>query len=339
MTDWRLPENRREAFMRQYLVHLRYQCHPGCVYFLLPALASAYDLAADDQKAWLVWLNGNTQNPVTTELLVRASDGNPDNWEDAVSFWNDHFKDLQWDTDRRHQKSRFGEATEKWIRGWEAGPGWLGHSSWDSLWKYSLSQPYMGRLSAWSMAEYARIMWGTAIPTPDTLLLKDRDGSRSHRDGITILRGAPIAAAYWDWGTWDLLSPYSITELEDFGRSLQEEAASRIVKLDQPSRLLDTNMFTLESALCTWKSWHKPNRRYPGVYADMHWNRILWAQERWGDEFTVQKDARARALPDCLRKELGPDANWAQLRQEDQNQYLETGVPARLGNFYKDMVA
>lgn len=32
--------------------------------------------------------------------------------------------------------------------------------------------------------------------------------------------------------------------------------------------------FTLESALCTYKSWHRPNRRYVNVYSDMLHGRI-----------------------------------------------------------------
>src|SRR3546814_16017333 len=53
----------------------------------------------------------NTQNPVTSMLLLEASGGSIAGWEKAVAFWNEHFRALEWDTDRRHQKSKFGEAT------------------------------------------------------------------------------------------------------------------------------------------------------------------------------------------------------------------------------------
>lgn len=331
MTDWRLPENRREAFLRMYTIHLQYQIHPGCVYFLLPALAQEYTNGSVEELNWIIWLNGNTQNPVTTELLLRASDGSPAKWEKAVQLFNEHFKDLQWDTDRRYQKGRFEVATRQWIENGGPSDSWENYKTWDEAWKHSLSQPYMGRLSAWSMAEYARILYGASVPTPETLLLNDHAGSRSHRDGITLLAGAPLAAAYWGWKEWELLSPFSIEGLEQMGQGLLLETRDRVSAHGD-----DVNRYTLESALCTWKSWHKPNRRYTGVYADMHWDRILWAEQRWG-YLRVQRVARLKALPEPLLKEHGPRADVMGLDPKTQNQYLETGIPAVLGDFYKDM--
>ena len=94
MTDWRLPENRREIFQRFYTCHLRWKAHPGLVYSWLPTLAEAYDLD-DAGRAWLVWLNGNTQNPCTSLLLLDASAGKPAYWKAAVNLWNDNFKLLE----------------------------------------------------------------------------------------------------------------------------------------------------------------------------------------------------------------------------------------------------
>ena len=95
----------------------------------------------------------------------------------------------------------------------------------------------------------------------------------------------------------------------------------------------DVLRLTLESALCTYKSWHKPNRRYPNVYADMHHDRIRWAESRrWGKEaLRVQWDARARALPERLRLEDNPDDPG--FSPEKQNQYLATGVPPMMEEF------
>src|SRR3546814_19193808 len=95
-------------------------------------------------------------------LLLEASGGSIAGWEKAVAFWNEHFRALEWDTDRRHQKSKFGEATSGFasLVGTAPADAWLGaaEGSWDDLWAWVTALPYMGRLSSWSMAEFARIL-------------------------------------------------------------------------------------------------------------------------------------------------------------------------------------
>ena len=138
--DWRLPENRREAFQRFYSLHLKYQSHPGCVYALLPWIANDLELD-DDQRAWLVWLNGNTQNAVTSLLLLEQAPTAAD-WPKAVDFWNENFMKLEWDTDRRHHKSKFGVATQQWFDRYGKNPAqdWIdvGTLGWTETWAYAL---------------------------------------------------------------------------------------------------------------------------------------------------------------------------------------------------------
>lgn len=325
--DWRLPGNRREAFQRQYSLHLKYNTHPGCVYFALPAIADAYDLDYD-QRAWLTWLNGNTQNPAMSLLLLEAAP-RPESWDKAVDFWNENFKLMEWDTDRRHQKSKFGEATEKWWAGVEESPAadWLaaGEGGWETLWRYARSQPYMGRLSAWSMSEYARLLLGTdLIPDADDLMLRDKKGSASHRNGLAVVSGRD--ATYWAWEDY---TDDVVDELETLSWDLLAEARSR-----NPGNPY-VGLLTMESALCTYKSWHKPGRRYPNVYADMMYYRLHKAESRFGDRFQVLWEARSTALPDYLRLEASPHDPG--LVAEKQNLYLETGVPPMLHREWPDM--
>jgi len=327
MRDWRLPEHRCEAFLRFYSFHLKYRTHPGCVYFLLPELVS-YIGDGPGARAWTVWLNGNTQNPVTTQLLLEASNGDPEQWEAAVRFWNDHFTDLEWDTDRRHQKGKFGEATQKWAQRlvlgdpadeWEFN-GLLG---WENTWRYANLQPYMGRLSAWSMTEYAKILI-PGVPDAATLMLRDWSGSNSHRNGLALIAGND--SVYW--GPRDTPEDL-VPQLEALGESLRQEARDR-----NPGNP-DVGYLTLESALCTYKSWHKPNRRYPNVYADMHYNRVKRAEGKFGTRFGVQWDARARHLPDYLLLEKSPGDPGLTARK--QNHYLETGEPIMMHREWPDM--
>lgn len=325
--DWRLPENRLEAFLRQYGMHLKYKTHPGLVYSFLPAIAQHYGL--DERgRAWLTWLNGNTQNPAMSLLLGEASSWDPIRWQGAVDFWNDNFKAMDWDTDRRHQKSKFGVATAQWIAQFPNPVQAWGNAhalGWTAVWDHAFSQPYMGRLSAWSMLEYARIL-GLHDRDAISLLLRDRDGSRSHRNGLALLAGAPFEAAHW---TWDEITAWTtVSGLEDLGEALLAKAKQRFP--NSP----DVGYLTLESALCTWKSWHKPNRRYPNVYADMAYNRLMKAEARFGTRFQVLWDARAATLPDYLRLECSPHDPG--LVPAKQNLYRETGVPAMLHVLYPE---
>lgn len=320
--DWRLPENRELAFLEFYRFHLRYAAHPGCVYSLLPALDAAYDMD-DDQRAWLVWLNGNTQNVVTSLMLLEAAP-RPADWQKAVDFWNDNFTKLEWDTDRRHQKSKFGEATELWFYeyGGEPAQGWLdaGAAGWAQTWAFANGQPYMGRLSAWSMTEYARILLGNGVPDAGTWMLEDKSGSKSHRNGIATVRG--YDAVYWDADTPDMLG--IVPDLERYADEL-------LAQVDHP----DAGRLTMESALCTWKSWHKPNRRYPGVYLDMMYERIRKAEARFGRRFDLLWQTRKQDLPEYLRLEDSP--NDPGLASVKQNWYLETGEIPVLGR-HSDLI-
>lgn len=313
--DWRLPQYARESFQMLYSHHLRYQSHPGCVYAMLPGIAEALDMD-EDQRAWLVWLNGNTQNAVTSLLLLEAAPS-PQDWQKAVEFWNANFTRLEWDIDRRHQKSKFGVATEGWYTHFGESPArdWLraGAQGWDDTWRYATSQPYMGRLSSWSMTEYARILLGDGVPDAGTWMLEDKSGSKSHRNGLGVVAG--YDATYWDADTPDMLG--IVGDLAAFGDELLAEAYER-----NPGHL-DVGRLTMESALCTFKSWRKPNRRYPNVYSDMFYYRIKKAEARFGRKFDILWDIRERHLPARLRLEDTPtDPGLAPVKQ---NWFRETG--------------
>lgn len=323
--DWRLKENRREAFQRFYSFHLKYKTHPGLVYMFLPAIAEEREMD-QDERAWLVWLNGNTQNPATSMLLLDAAP-HPRDWKKAVEFWNENFKKLEWDTDRRHQKSKFGEATERWVKqmGGDPAAEWLdASSSWAKTWAFAKSQPYMGRLSAWSMTEYAKILL-PGIPDAADFLMYDKSGSQSHRNGAALVMGHD--SVYWDKDVPFMLD--IVPEIDAFAEDLLAQAKLR--NPDEP----DVTRLTMESALCTYKSWHKPNRRYPNVYSDMAFNRIKKAEANFGSRFNLLWDTRAEHLPETLLMEAQPaDVGLKPLKQ---NWYLETGEIHYLHLMFPDM--
>ena len=313
--DFRLPEYRREVFLRFYEFHLKYRSHPGGVYYLMPFLSDkeGWNL---EERLWFAYINGNTQNPVTSYLIFTRfpSLGNLD--IDKLSNWFNKptvYRSLQWDTDRRHHKTVFmdsvrnykeltaGRTQEEFFRGLYTGsPGANFASIWSVVSKKFFS---FGRLSTFSYLEYLRIM-GLDLDC-NHLFLEDMEGSKSHRNGLCKVIGRDDL----DWhssnpGFNGKYAPGVLTELAGVGESLLDESLRRAIGKDWE---YDVSYFTLESALCTYKSWHRKNRRYPNVYNDMLHDRIVNAESRWlRPKLDVFWEARQDVLPANLRLEDNP---------------------------------
>lgn len=108
--DFRKPEYRRETFLRFYSFHCQYASHPGCVYFIFPFLSKKYGWDAE-QRLWFAFINGNTQNPLTSKIIF---DEFPDlgtlNLSRLSSWFNAKWDVLAFDTDRRYHKKEFIKA-------------------------------------------------------------------------------------------------------------------------------------------------------------------------------------------------------------------------------------
>lgn len=337
-TDWRLPEHRQTAFLRFYEWSVRYRSFPGGVHYALPGIADELELGVEG-RYWLAWLNANTQNPVTSLLLLRQAP-RPSDWEKAVAFWRENYRLLDWDTDRRYHKARFEDALRGYAAAVDCACTLPQHQyfraaggTWTGWWERAHSLPTMGRLSTWSYLEYLRILLGpSVVPDADSLMLEDIPGSRSHRNGLALLLGQERALVVDKQlghpGVTDAV--YNRDVLEYLG-----EEADRLYGRAQQCTRGGADRLSLESALCTYKSWHKPNRRYPGVYNDMLYNRLVTAENRWGHRFGILWDARRKALPERLRLEDRPfDPGLSSVKQ---NWYRTTGQVLALEPDWPDM--
>jgi hypothetical protein len=322
--DLREPRWRRETFLRFYEWSVRYRSFPGGVHYVLPYVAEVLELDTEG-RYWLAWLNANTQNPVTSLLLLQAAP-RPRDWRKAIAFWNSSYTALDWDTDRRYHKGKFRDAMEGYASATDCSCSLPQHryfreggGDWTGWWDRAFALPTMGRLSTWSYLEYLRILLGpSVVPDADTLLLEDIQGSRSHRNGLALVLGRDDLIVDKQLGTAPSDAVYTPTVLEELSWGafmLMGEILQRVGGR--------ADCLSLESALCTYKSWHKPNRRYPGVYNDMLYNRLVAAENRWGRRFGVIWDARQAALPDRLLLERQPhDPGLSPVKQ---NWYLQTG--------------
>lgn len=336
MIDYRLPGTRRELFQTFYSFHLKYRSHPGGVYYVLPYLADKLGWD-EEQRAWAAWINGNTQNPVTTLMLMEAGD-RPGRADSMLNWFSDHITELAWDTDRRYHRKAFLPATLGYLEATGGGSQvayWrkAARSGWNGIWTAARALPTMGRLSAWSYAEYVKLLGVGNVTDADTLMLDDISGSRSHRNGLALVSGREDLM-WWRFNPTATQAVYTadvLRWLEDTGGSLVSEARRR-----NPGHP-DVGYLTLESALCTFKSWHVPNRRYAGVYNDMLHDRLRLAESRHGRRFDAIWDARRESLPAWLRMEDSPDDPGCV--PVKQNHFLDTGQPVVLGHEHPELMS
>ena len=106
MIDYRFSENRVEYFNLLYKLNLQHKVMPGLVYLYMPELAARHNWDAE-QKLWFAFLNGLTQNPITSlNLFTRLPIVPPT--AAKLTFFTDWFNEnwdvLQFDTDRKYQK-------------------------------------------------------------------------------------------------------------------------------------------------------------------------------------------------------------------------------------------
>ena len=322
--DFRLREYRQEVWHQFYEFHLRYRAHPGCVYYLIPWLRNHFGWSLE-QTLWFAFLNGNTQNPIVS-LMFHERFPSPQYGEQAIEFWNEHYKRFEWDTDRRYHKKNFAKAVRDYCEKIRLGGGqteyWHDAATrgFAGVWKKASGLYSFGRLSAFSYSEYLRI---AGVPFDcDDLMLGDISGSSSHRTGLCVVAGMDDWVGFWNKGKFDNKWPREVIDwLTGYAEELLAESKRRAAGKDWEK---DVSYFTLESALCTYKSWHKPNRRYPNVYNDMMFNRIRRAERQWPERnFDLWWQAREECLPEHLRLECCPADPG--LAREKQNHYLQTG--------------
>mgnify|MGYP003676705992 FL=1 len=336
--DFRIPEYRREVFLRLYEFHIKYKSHAGGVYFAFPYINKKYNLN-QEQKLWLGFINGCTQNIVSSWLIFQQFPELKNIDIDKLNDWwnKEHTKykvGSGWDLDRRYfkigktgfpncvksyyeQVKKYGSQEDMYANIFNTDDEYKNYENgWEHVKNNYLS---FGRLSTFSYLEFLRIQ-GMNLNC-NNLYLDDISGSRSHRNGICIVLGRDDL----DWNKEKEVkySKETISWLDDECRLLLAEAKKRI-KSD------DVNLFTLETTLCNYKSWHRPNRRYPNVYMDMMYQRIKYAEKVNNIKLDIFWDMRKETLPVELRiednrKDLG-------LNPIKQNHYLNTGEVIMMNN-------
>lgn len=331
MKDYRRPENRMEYFKKLYDMNLSYGVMPGLVYLYMPSLAAKYKWDAE-QKLWFAFLNGMTQNPITSLILFGQLPVCPPAGAQLLKFdswFNENWDFLQFDTDRVKNKRNTVDSIKSYAALVEQAGGQEAlHAgkTYSECWEVASQIFSFGRLSTFSYLEYVYLN-GFGIDCDD-LMFNDKSGSKSHRNGMLLLMGM-------DHLVWDKRADNGFDgNYENFDKMCswltdKAEVVLGSYKANHTYNIHAGN-FTLESNLCTFKN-HFYGRRYPGVYADMAWERILWADEHGHREHTaVFKDIRNEYLPEWLLCELTKDGKTIKERAVI---FPETGVPYRAEHF------
>lgn len=331
MIDYRPPAARTDYFDALYEINLTHRIMPGLVYLYLPELRARLQWT-DEQALWFAFLNGNTQNPITS-LTIFQQIGPPPHTdaqiETFVEWFNGAWDTLQFDTDRRYQKKELPDSIRAYSRLTRSAGSQLTlfrNRPFRDVWDMARGQMHsFGRLGAWSYLEYVHLLgYG---PQVDAMMYDDKDGSKSHRNGMLFLLG-------YDHLVWDKRTGSGFDgEYGDFPslcRGLEQATDAYLTRFATDYPHTRPGRFTFESQLCQFKNGFF-RRRYPGVYADMAWDRIVWAEERGnGATCSIFKDIRADCLPPWLRLETEDNPIP---RAQAAAAFADTGIPHRAEHF------
>lgn len=332
--DFRLPQYRREVFLRFYEYHIKYKGHAGAVYYAFPYIFEQMNMTTEE-KYWFCFINGCSQNVITTYIIFTHFPSLQElNLEQLLDWFYHNYKRFGWDTDRRYFKNSFIEDVKhyKALLNGNTQEHYFNticntdnpYTNFDNLWEVVLKQyKHFGRLSTFSYIEYLKIA-GLNVDCSQ-LFLDDIKGSKSHRNALCKVLGRDDLD--WHKENQPEYTPELIEWLTKEGEQLLKEAKQRI---NDP----DVSYFTLETTLCCFKGWFRVNRRYPNVYNDMFLDRIKYAEANWPElDLTIFRKSRVKYLPNYLRIEDNPNDYGLCIKK--QNHFRLTGEVIMMDKDYE----
>ena len=293
--DYRIKENRREAFIRWFAWSVRYDdCDPAV--WATNYLHKRYE-HNDEQRLWLAWLYGNTYHLPTAWVLMNEFPDFELATVDRMEQWNStNYKRLRYQTDTKWNKGHLpamfasyqqfiGDVSQR--ERMESYYGSTEEANFENLWEgIKTSLHKFGRYSTWFYLQHLRHTAGVRV-SPTSLMLSDYDGSRSHRNGLLYALGRED----------DLdrkLTPGDYLDLERESRSILEETKDRF-----PSIKNQLDFFTMETCLCSFKKiFRAKHGRYLGYYLDRQAEEIMQCeQDGWyGIDWDVLWQARDETI-------------------------------------------
>jgi hypothetical protein len=328
--DYRLKENRREAFIRWWAWSLEYgDCDPAV--WLTNYLNKRYE-HNDEERIWLCWLYGNTYQMPTAWVLKNEFPDFELATVDRMEWWNtNNYKRLRYQTDTKWNKGHLPvmfESYQKFIGNKtqrEVLESYYGNNeeeNFDSLWTSIKSGLHkFGRYSTWFYLQHLKHTAGIRI-NPTSLMLNDFDGSRSHRNGLLYAIGQ-------DDDLDRKLSGADYARLESQAKEILCEAQERFPHLKD-----QFDFFTMETCLCSFKKiFREKHGRYLGYYLDRQSEEIMIAEgDGWyGIEWNVLWQAREETLNKFL-------AGRTKINKEKYPAFIRSGKIDLLELMFNDEV-
>lgn len=304
--DYRLEQNRREAFIRWYAWSLKYDdCDPAV--WATNYLNNRFE-HNDEQKLWLCWLYGNTYYLPTAWILMNEFPDFELATVDRMTQWNTaNYKRLRYQTDTKWNKGHLPTMFESYqkfignrsqrecIESYYVGSP---EDNFDSLWNVLKGNLHkFGRYSTWFYMQHLKNTANVNIE-PTSLMLDDYDGSRSHRNGLLLAVGRDN-----DYDRKLTVSEYQ--NLEAISDGILDEMKSRFPELKD-----QIDFFTMETCLCSFKKIFRAHHgRYLGYYLDRQAEEIQKCeQDGWyGIDWDVLWQSREETIDLRLDHRRGID--------------------------------
>jgi len=320
--DYRLKENRREAFIRWYAWSLKYDdCDPAV--WMTNYVNERYE-HNDEQKLWLCWLYGNTYYLPTAWILMNEFPDYELATVDRMTQWNSaNYQRLRYQTDTKWNKGHLPtmfESYQKFIGDrsqreriesyYEGDP----KRNFDALWAVLKGNLHkFGRYSTWFYMQHLHHTASVDI-VPTSLMLDDYDGSRSHRNGLLLAIGK-------DDDYDRKLTGAEYATLESISNGIIDEMVERF-----PDLKSQINFFTMETCLCSFKKiFREKHGRYLGYYIDRQSDEIKKVSDDgwYGIDWDVLWQSREETLDIRLATTRNP------IDKEAMKYFINTGRIAK----------
>lgn len=324
MIDYRLKENRLEAFIKWYAWELTFKdCDPAM--WMMNYLNERFEHNSE-QRLWFSWLYANTYYLPTAWVLFQEFPDYELATIDRLEQWNTaNYKRLRYQTDTKYNKGHLpvmfasyqkaiGKRSQRSF--FESLSGDNEKQTFDRLWAYILKHFHkFGRYTAWFYLQTLKHTAGIPVE-PTSLMLADYDGSRSHRNGLCYALSQYGYEVFMDkklpWNEYQ--------QLEELGHIIMQE-----VREAYPAIASEVDAFTMETALCAFKKlWRTNDSRYLGYYLDRQAEEISRvSQDGW---YGIEWDVLWQARQETLDARLHCD----RIQKEKFGEFLATGSLDRL---------
>ena len=338
--DFRLPENRREAFIRWFVWQLRTtDCDPNVALLNYIFERQEYNI---QQKLWLAWIYGTTYHlPAAYVIWNEFPDMENVDLERLKNWNNTNYAKLRYQTDTKYNKGhlpamfesyRNAVGTDQLAKFRELCTG-TPQENYEVVFKFVVKNFHkFGRYLTWFYVQTLKECVGLPLE-PKDLLLSD-SGSASHRDGLCFVTARDDwTSKYYENGK----KVYREIKYDDDKVSYLQRKADGIlaeIKTRFPDVSQCLNYYRMETALCSFKKLFRTrDGRYLGYYLDRQAEEIrkVEADGWYGVDWEIMWDYRN----ECLL----PGINYrnATIDKKRMRTFPETGQMPEL-SLYPDLL-